>query len=166
MNVFFLDNNPIKCAQYHFDKHVVKMILEYTQILSTAKALLDENLLSEEIKSQLWGPIRINHPSVIWGRQSAENYIWLYNLLCALLDEYTHRYNKQHTCERFRELLKQPPQNIKTDSFTPPYLAMPEEYRQECAIASYRTYYQKGKSHLAKWTKREIPHWYSMKEIS
>lgn len=28
MNIFYLDHNTTKCAQYHNDKHVVKMILE------------------------------------------------------------------------------------------------------------------------------------------
>jgi hypothetical protein len=33
MNVFFLDENPKLSAQYHVDKHVVKMILETAQLL-------------------------------------------------------------------------------------------------------------------------------------
>jgi len=36
MNIFILDNDPIKAAQYHNDKHCIKMILEHTQMLSTA----------------------------------------------------------------------------------------------------------------------------------
>jgi hypothetical protein len=28
MNIFFLDLDPTKSAEYHVDKHVVKMILE------------------------------------------------------------------------------------------------------------------------------------------
>ena len=41
MNIFVLDTNPKICAQYHVDKHVVKMILELAQILSTAHRVLD-----------------------------------------------------------------------------------------------------------------------------
>ena len=33
MNIFFLDFDTKKCAQYHCDKHVVKMILETAQLL-------------------------------------------------------------------------------------------------------------------------------------
>ena len=29
MNIFYLDNDPELCAQYHTNKHIVKMILEY-----------------------------------------------------------------------------------------------------------------------------------------
>jgi hypothetical protein len=41
MNIFVLDKNPIKAAQQHCDKHVVKMILESAQMLSTAHRILD-----------------------------------------------------------------------------------------------------------------------------
>ena len=43
MNIFKLDNDPIVCAKYHCDKHVVKMILEYAQIISTAHRVLNNN---------------------------------------------------------------------------------------------------------------------------
>ena len=43
MNIFFLDKDPIIAAQYHCDKHCVKMILEYAQLLSTAHRVLDED---------------------------------------------------------------------------------------------------------------------------
>ena len=36
MNIFHLDKNPKICAEYHCDRHVVKMILETAQMLSTA----------------------------------------------------------------------------------------------------------------------------------
>ncbi len=35
MNIFILDYNHSKNCEYHVDKHVVKMITEYSQILST-----------------------------------------------------------------------------------------------------------------------------------
>ena len=35
MNIFVLDEDPIKAAEYHCNKHVVKMILESAQMLST-----------------------------------------------------------------------------------------------------------------------------------
>ena len=35
MNIFVLDTNPITAAQMQCDKHVVKMVLETAQILST-----------------------------------------------------------------------------------------------------------------------------------
>jgi hypothetical protein len=36
MNIFYLDKDPKIAAQFHCDKHVVKMIIETAQMLSTA----------------------------------------------------------------------------------------------------------------------------------
>jgi hypothetical protein len=44
MNIFVLDPLPYVAAQQHCDKHVVKMILEYGQMLSTAHRLCDGTL--------------------------------------------------------------------------------------------------------------------------
>lgn len=44
MNIFVLNQNPYRAAEDHCDKHIVKMILEYGQMLSTAHRLLDGNL--------------------------------------------------------------------------------------------------------------------------
>ena len=35
MNKFILDRDPVLAAQYQCDKHVVKMVLETAQIMST-----------------------------------------------------------------------------------------------------------------------------------
>ena len=36
MNLFYLDKNLDRCAEYHVDKHIVKMPLEVAQILCTS----------------------------------------------------------------------------------------------------------------------------------
>ena len=36
MNIFILDKDPKTAAEYHCDKHVLKMILETAQMLCTA----------------------------------------------------------------------------------------------------------------------------------
>ena len=43
MNIFYLDEKPMTAARMHCDKHVVKMILESAQMLSTAHRILDGN---------------------------------------------------------------------------------------------------------------------------
>ncbi len=45
MNIFYLDHDVYKCAEMHNDKHTVKMILEYAQLLSTAHRFLDGTLI-------------------------------------------------------------------------------------------------------------------------
>jgi hypothetical protein len=53
MNVFFLHQDPVISAQQHCDKHVVKMIIEYAQMLSTNHRYLDGEMYLE--KSQNTG---------------------------------------------------------------------------------------------------------------
>ena len=188
MNIFYLSNDPKICAEMHLDKHVVKMILEYAQLLSTAHRVLDgeqspwfttaagrkkrEWMLYDERQNILYAATHINHPSAVWVRQSYENYEWLYKLFIALLDEYTHRYGKIHATARLIDALYGPPIHIpKGIGFTEPTPAMPDEVKvfREVAtnkfkidsIKSYHKYYIHNKVHIAKWTKREMPLWYS-----
>ena len=41
MNIFYLSEDPLEAAQMMVDRHVVKMILESAQLLSTAHRILD-----------------------------------------------------------------------------------------------------------------------------
>ena len=41
MNIFYLHKDPKVCAEQHLDKHVVKMLIEYAQLMSTAHRMLD-----------------------------------------------------------------------------------------------------------------------------
>ena len=51
MNIFVLDKNPIRAAQLQCDKHVVKMIVESAQMLSTAHRILDGTKTKRPSKS-------------------------------------------------------------------------------------------------------------------
>ena len=77
MNIFYLDKNPVVAAQMQCDKHVVKMILESAQMLSTAHRVLDGNEYAD--KKGLYKMAHKNHPSTIWARSSLENYVWLFD---------------------------------------------------------------------------------------
>ena len=90
MNIFILDTDPKLCAQYHNDKHVVKMILETAQLLCGVHHMLETKL---EIPYKL---SHKNHPCSIWVRECLENYVWLCDLGIELCLEYTHRYGKRH----------------------------------------------------------------------
>lgn len=48
MNIFFLDKDPVQCAQWMVDKHVVKMIVETAQLLSTTHRVLDGEFIIEQ----------------------------------------------------------------------------------------------------------------------
>ena len=153
MNRFILDNTPDGISQAMCDKHVVKMILEYAQLLSTAHHEID----GEQVG---YKPTHKNHPCAKWVRESNNNYNWLYCLFAALSDEYTHRYGKVHlTWKKLSETLREPPKGIPIGHLTPLPQCMPEEYHHESTLTAYRTYYKEGKANLLSWTKREVPQW-------
>ena len=178
MNIFYLDPDPSTCAKMHLDKHVVKMIIEYAQLMSTAHRVLDgeqytdktannRNIKRWRMKDELsehtlYKASHVNHPSAIWVRQSKENYRWLYRMWFYLLQEYTYRYGKKHACEKLMSALYLDPMNIPKGIFTEPTLAMPDTYKvPNDAIKSYQNYYIHDKSRFAKWKNREIPEWFS-----
>lgn len=177
MNIFYLDREVSKCAEYHNDKHVVKMILEYAQLLSTAHRVIDgEQYLDKTangrsikrwrmedntLETVLYKATHINHPSAIWVRQSNNNYNWLMCLFQSLLTEYTYRYGKIHATDRLVYFLRKPPKNIPVSYLTQPTPAMPDEYKvQGDSLQSYRNYYIGAKNNMAKWKNREIPEWW------
>ena len=41
MNIFYWIGDPKQCAEWHIDKHVSKMLIEYAQLMSTAHRVLD-----------------------------------------------------------------------------------------------------------------------------
>jgi len=177
MNIFFLDYDPKQAAEYMVDRHVVKMILESAQLLSTAHRVIDG--IEYEGKSQsgrkakrwkledgreeiMYSATHINHPSAVWCRKSVENYVWLVDHMFALMDEYTHRYGKIHKVHSsgMSYHLQSPPFNLKEWDFTIPPSAMAPEYiLGDDPVANYKNYYIKGKSHLHKWTLRDKPYW-------
>ncbi len=158
MNIFYLDPNPRQCARYHCDKHVVKMILETAQLLSTAHRVLDEVPISD----QLYRSTHVNHPSSIWVRKTSGNYEWALSLFEELCIEYTFRYNREHATEtKLACMLTHLPVNIEKSEFTVPPQCMPEDYRGDDVVEAYRRYYRsKTSSFELKWTDRPRPTWF------
>jgi hypothetical protein len=156
MNIFVLDLNTDKCAKYHCDKHVVKMILETAQLLCGVHHVI--NQLNDQIPYKL---SHKNHPCAIWARECLENYIWLCDLGISLSEEYKYRYGKIHKSKSIIEwcILNKP--NLKENSdMTSFALAMPDECKTNNAIQSYRNYYMMEKRGIATWKNRDIPEWY------
>jgi hypothetical protein len=182
MNIFVLAQDPKLCAQMHCDKHVVKMILETAQLLSTAHRVLDgeemivkttglnkrikkEWHLSDDRDTALYKATHINHPSAVWARENSTNYSWLYSLFIELNNEYTYRYGKIHKCMSMREFLRKSPNHIPhTGSKTPYPLTMPDDCKliNQPVTESFRNYYKMKKSEFAKWTRRDPPGWWNI----
>lgn len=182
MNLFILDKDPVIAAQQQCDKHVVKMIVESGQMLSTVHRMLDGQLVKRPSKSGrtqvkyyehkdstmesvLYKAVHFNHPCTVWSRESSANYEWHYQHFIALCDEYTHRYDKVHkTDTQLRSVLKVLPQNIPHGSLTQFKLAMksnPECMFESDPVKSYRLFYQTKQARFSMdWTKRKVPDWF------
>jgi hypothetical protein len=181
MNIFILDRDPIIAAQSQCDKHVVKMILESAQMLSTAHRMLDGSTALSPSKSGkrmvtyyklndvredvLYKAVHHNHPCTKWTQENKANYLWHYSHFIALCDEYTYRYHKVHQSYRkLADILSSAPHNIDgSEHMTPFRLAMgdsPESIRRD-PVEAYRHFYQtkQGRFKMT-WSKRSVPGWF------
>ena len=179
MNIFALSSDPFESAQMMCDKHVVKMIIETAQLLSTAHRVLDGEQYTDktsngrsiqrwrltdayDMENSLYKATHINHPSAVWTRESSTNYAWLFSHFEGLCDEYTERYSKIHlTDDKLRSILYKIPINIPFGILTSMPQAMPDKYKSTYYVDAYRRYYVGEKSSFARWTKRSIPEWFS-----
>lgn len=102
--LFYLQHNTETYAQYHVDKHVVKIIVEYAQLLSTVHRVLDSDMLighskidrkqkqyalPDDREHHLYSATHVNHSK-----------------------EYAYRCGKVHLCERLMNYLVKTPNNI------------------------------------------------------
>lgn len=182
MNVFALHEDPRTAAVYHCDKHAIKMPLEGFQMLSTAHRVLDGTVwydigkngrrikrwaLDGVVGEILYLASHVNHPCNIWVRESSANYEWLYELTIALCEEYQKRYGKEHLSYiKLNELVKHLPKNIARGPMTPFALAMPDEYKCQDHVESYRAFYIAEKSTIATWDKgTPAPYWFTQNQM-
>ena len=181
MNIFFLHRDPEQAAKEHVDKHVVKMIVEYAQLLSTAHRMLDGiewtdyskngrkikryRLENPNKEKAVYKACHYNHPSAVWVRENKLHYQWLYNLFKKLGHEYTHRYGKVHSTNLLlNQLLEEAPNNIPVIDWKDPPPAM--KHYPDCivpgdSLQSYKNYYIVAKAYFAKWSKRDTPKWFT-----
>jgi len=155
MNYFYVEKDPTSAAQALCDKHVVKMILETAQMLSTAHRLTESPQADFVYK-----PTHSNHPSTKWLRSSQIAYKHGLQHLCALFDEYRHRYNKTHATERLLPYLSQVPEALPDLPFVDPPQCMYDECRHSDTVEAYRSYYRVRRNEIdMRWTNREAPAW-------
>ena len=153
MNIFHLHKDPKICAKYHCDKHVVKMILETAQMLSTAYRRNFGN------NNDLYKTAYPKHPMTIWVGDSGCNFFWALKLLSHLCNQYNKRYKRIHKSNKILTLFYTKYtkwQDWKTE-FTPPPQCMPDQYKHEDYITAYKQYYIGEKKRFAKYTGVDTP---------
>jgi hypothetical protein len=154
MNIFRLDNDPNISATYHCDKHM-KMILEQTQLLHTALRQFGCTA------NWLYKPFNPKHPSCLWARETRSNFKWLVSHGKALCAEYTVRYGKIHKCSPLIDLAENESHLIPDGPETKQLLAMPDQYKNDDVVHSYKLYYAAVKYIFAKWKPpSEEPNWW------
>lgn len=154
MNIFVLDLDPIKAAQYQADKHIVKMTLESAQLLC---APFDVGVAP-------YKRTHYNHPCAKWVREDANNYTWLLEHAWALAKEYLFRYTKIHQCTSVIDwcYAHMHQLNLPSVTRTPFAQAMPDIYKNPDPVVAYRSYYIGEKHKIVRWNKsREKPDWYN-----
>ena len=142
------------------DKHVVKMVLETAQMLSTAARKRGFELGYKSAYPK--------HPMTRWISESSNNYSWAIKHGLALGTEYQLRYHRVH---KSHEIIKELAMLDDGDStqMTKPPLCMTDEYKTTIRIdednatdefdyiQSYRNYYVGDKKRFAKYTNRTTP---------
>jgi hypothetical protein len=179
MNIFVLDLDPEKCAQYHCNSHIVKMITEHNQILGsiayTARGVNKKSEITPAfIEKTFQGfprkdngnikPYGIgyrNHPCTQWAAKSMQNYLWLCTLTLRMCEEYTRRYGRKHAGENIcRWYYSNMPASLPMLQMTPFAQAMPDDCKNQDPVKAYRNYYINHKARFAKWPQDRVPHWW------
>lgn len=184
MNLFILDEHPDLNAEYHIDKHIVKMPTEVAQMMTTTVWVdhligyvprkLDSDELAiisnfkreqpdiEERTFTRFLPTHINHPCSIWMRTSLDNYLWAFVYGHALNREWQYRYGHSHDHKSFTATQNLPDlKNLPSLGLTPFAQAMPDAYKVEGnAVEAYRKYYINDKAPIASWKNQNIPYWW------
>lgn len=163
MNYFYLDEDVTKNAQSLHDAHLRKMIVETAQLLCAAYHL----------NTRLTPPCKLthkNHPVGVWVRSRKQNFNELYTYLEELLKEYEYRFDKEHKSKEVLEWVRgnfgvYMNCDVTFSEKKERVLCMPERYKVDSVVESYRNYYNAEKLYdkngkfIGKYTRREKPEW-------
>ena len=170
VNIFFLDLNPEKCAKYYNDKHILKIPIEITQVLSkvlhhykkegiininVSRIYVDSKMISQSSNLFLW-------------MLKENNFSYCLNLAIELIKEYKYRYNKRnHKTEiplKYIEEVFKKNKNIfrknqnKNLSFPIINKYLYYELLSKNPIKIARYHYTELKYFKGKYKKKNIPH--------
>ena len=163
MNIFVLSLCPIEAAQFLCDKHIPKLIVECFQMLGSAQRRHGVNDAQMPLTSKgtpLLGGYH-HHPATRFTGETRENYYWVCRHALAMLSEYQMRFKKIHACTQGIIQLSLMGANIPEGALTDFAQCMPDRFKTNDAVFSYRVYYFIAKGHFAKWEKgRKKPDWF------
>lgn len=156
LNVFACDPSPVASAQALADRHVIKMVLETAQVLSTVA-------VSKGLGEGLYRPTHKNHPVV---KQCIADPLYLgWTALhgLALAEEYQRRFERVHKSARIiHDAIERLSPTTPNNSIVVFPLVMPDEFKSEDPHESYQRYlrvkYRSWKKY-PRWTRTTPPVW-------
>ena len=161
MNIFAIEQTPsgdidwVKSAQAQDNYRVVKMILESCQMLCTVINMQHDDQVTP------YRTTHAKHPSTLWVAKSSANFQRLVEHTLAMLEEYTERFNKIHKCagvlEKIIDLYD--PGRFSHHDDTPLTLCMPDEFKTDSIVESYRKFY--ASKPRMRYPTEKIPVWWS-----
>jgi hypothetical protein len=163
VNFFYLDKDPIKCAKYYCNKHILKIPIEIAQILSKIHHELETGIEYCKIyKNSL--VVKNTLGPYCWIKQSYDNYIWTSKLGLALINEYKLRYNKDtHKSEPILQYLADNPPKLPKIGITR-FIGTNKydmfQYISNDPIICGRYNYAEMKCKNDKWNFHGPPDWY------
>lgn len=139
MNIFRLDDDPKICAISHCDRHLVKMPLEYLDILKG-----------------------LDHPLGRWTWECKENFGWLKTMAEEVCREFLYRYGQLHWCAKDLAILSVPSLLPFNNNYTEqPFIDEGISKITDSVVENYRSIYRGPKRHLCSWSHRLPPSWFS-----
>ena len=160
MNIFVLDTDPVKNAEYHNDTHTVKMILESAQLLMSSYHITGSHAQGDD---KLYKLTHKNHPCTKWVNESILNWDWLLQLTFELNTQWKTRFNhnRDHlSVDKLNYIISRyglP--KLDCCGQTPFVQVMPDDIKCDDTVTAYRNYYIRGKRHIASW-RNSKPFWY------
>ena len=149
MNIFYIHTDPIESARQLADDHIRKMQIESAQMCCTAHW--------ESGSEAPYKRAHKNHPSTIWTRQSIQHYNWLVEHGLEICREFELRYGKRHKTQDVLEWCKNNKPNIPDNGFIAPPKCMPDQFKVEDTIESYKNFYINDKIKVKQLDWKKIP---------
>jgi len=160
MNIFAIESDKhgnidwVRSAISQDNLRVVKMVLESCQMLCTSLNIIYDQQVTP------YRSCHMNHPSTKWVRESSANFELLVEHTRALLAEYTERFGKIHKCQGVLDQILVLYDETMFNKHEPTKLplCMPDEYKSDDVVESYRRFY--ASKPKVRYPKAKIPTWF------
>lgn len=147
--IYFLDENPKLSASFLADKYISPLLCNSCTALSA--------VLSHE-GFDIPQKVGYRHPLVNWALESKDNFEWLVSYAQGLSEVFKSRRGKIHRTTL--KLYDLPNLELPSLGITPFPQMIPDKYKSDEPIKSYRNYYSNEKAKTTDYTNSKIPYWF------